>query len=131
MSLQKSEDLPIPAAFLLKEVPETMSLRGQFFNALVILGTRTIEIRLLRSKFDRHVNVTQSLDLGFQHAAEENHPRYLAEEIRVVVDLLHATEELLQRLFGGCALDPFGCCCGREGLPSLGYLPHVAAGGFD
>jgi hypothetical protein len=49
MSFQKSEDLPIPAAFLLNKVPETMSLRGQFFNALVILGTRTIEIRGCRS----------------------------------------------------------------------------------
>src|SRR5437667_7861120 len=120
MSLQKSENLPIPAAFLLNEVPETMSLRGQFFNALVIPGTRTIEIRLLRSKFDRHVNVTQSLDLGFQHAAEENHPRYLAKEIWVVVDVLHSTKELLQRLFGRCACDPLGRCCGREGLPRLG-----------
>ena len=95
LSLQKSEDLPIPAAFLLKEVPETMSLRGQFFNALVILSTRTIEIRLFRRKFNRQVNVTQSLDLRFQHAAEENHPSYLAEEIRVVVDPLHSTKELL------------------------------------
>jgi hypothetical protein len=36
-----------------------------------------------------------------------NHPRYLAEEIRVVVDLLHPANELLQRLFGRRACDPF------------------------
>jgi len=29
-----------------------MSLRSQFFDALVILDTSTIEIRLLRRKFD-------------------------------------------------------------------------------
>jgi hypothetical protein len=84
--LQKSEDLPVPAALLLDEVPETMSLRGQFFNLLVILYTRTIEIRFLRRNFDRQVNITQSLGLGFQHAAEENHPRYLAKEVRVAID---------------------------------------------
>jgi len=112
-------------------IPETMSLRGQFFNALVILDTRTIEIRLLRRKFDRQVNVTQSLDLRFQHAAEENHPRYLAEEIRVVVDPLHSAKELLQRLLCRRACDPPCRCCGREGLSRLGYLPRVSAGGFD
>ena len=35
-----------------------MSLRGQFFNALVILDTRTIEVCLLRRNFDRQVNIT-------------------------------------------------------------------------
>jgi len=45
------------------------------FSALVILETRTIEIRLHRRKFDRQVKVTQSLDLRFQNAAEENHSR--------------------------------------------------------
>ena len=99
-----------------------MSLRGQFFNALVILDTGTIEIRLLRRKFDRQVNVAQSLDLRFQHASEENHSRYVAEEIRVVVDPLYSAKELLQRLLCRRACDPPGRGCGREGLSRLGYL---------
>jgi hypothetical protein len=35
-----------------------MALRSQFFNALVILYTRMIEIRLLRRDFDCQVNIT-------------------------------------------------------------------------
>src|ERR1022692_285757 len=108
-----------------------MSLRGHFFNALVILYTRTITIRLPRRKLDRHVNVTQSLGLGFQHAAEENHPGYLPEEIGVVVDPLHSTKELLQRLFGRGACDPLGRCRRGKGPSRLAYLPRGAAGGFQ
>jgi hypothetical protein len=90
-----------------------------------------LEIRLLRCNFDRQVNITQSLDLSFQHAAEKNHPRYLAEEIRVVVDLLHPAKGFLQRLLCRRPCDLFGRCCRRESLAGLGYFPRLSAGGFD
>src|ERR1039458_5580502 len=85
-----------------------MSPGGQFFSALVILDTRTIEIRVLRCNFDCQVNIAQSLDRRFQHAAEKNYPRHLAEEIRAVVDLLHTAKKLLQRPLCRCPRDPFG-----------------------
>jgi hypothetical protein len=42
---------------------------------------------LLRRYFHRQVNIAQSLGFRFQYAAEQNHSRYFAEEIAVVVDL--------------------------------------------
>jgi hypothetical protein len=67
---------------------------NQVFNAIVVSCTRTVHIRFLRREFDRQVNVTQSFDLGLQHAAEENESRYLPQKIGVLVDLLHSIKEL-------------------------------------
>jgi len=64
-----------------------VSLCRQVFNPLDVLCTRTIEIGFLRRYFHRQVNVAQPLDFGFEHAAEQNHSCYFAEEIVVAVDL--------------------------------------------
>src|ERR1035437_2126173 len=101
---------------------------SQVFSALVVPGTRAVRIRFLRSQLDRHVNVTQSLDLGFQQAPEDSEPRYLAEKIRVLVDLLHSINELPQRLFRGRTGDRLGGCCDCKRLACLGGATGTASG---
>ena len=108
-----------------------MSLYGQFFNALVILDTGAIEIRFLRGDFDRQINVTQTVDFRLEHAAEENHFCYSAEEIRVLVYPLDPIKELLQSIFSCRACNSFGGRCGCERPSRLGYFPPLAAGAFD
>ena len=87
-----------------------MPVRGQFFNPLVIPGTRTIDLLIFRRKLCCQVDVAQSLDLMFQHAAEKNHPRDLAREVWVTVDLLHSAKEFLQRLLCRRTSDSFRRC---------------------
>ena len=46
------------------------------------------------------VDITQPVDLGFEHAAKQNDSGHLGQEIRIRIDHLHSAQESLQGHLG-------------------------------
>jgi hypothetical protein len=80
-AFQELERLPMPPVVHLQKVPEVPASAGQFFDTSTIQCPCALVVSLLRHQLDRHVNVTQPLHLGIQHASEKYAPDHLGEKI--------------------------------------------------
>jgi|SRR5690242_7451770 len=107
-AFQELERLPMPPVFHLQEVPEVPASAGQFFDSSTIQCPCTLVVSLFRYQLDRHVNVTQPLRVGIQHASEKYDPGNIGEKIGILFNPSHTLKELRQGPLRGQPCDRFG-----------------------